>query len=151
MRAWLFAALIFTCCPLWAASWTGRVVGISDGDTITVLRDREPVKVRLVEIDAPEKRQAFGARAKQQLSDLVYDQDVRVEDQGQDRYRRTLGRVYVGNLDVNAEMVKRGFAWAYVKYLTDPRIAELEREARTAGRGLWADDAPEPPWEFRRR
>src|SRR4051794_8087798 len=102
------------------AEMTGRVVGITDGDTITVLKDaNEQVRVRLTEIDAPEKGQPWGARAKDALSALVFSQTVRVVDSGKDQYGRTLGRVYVGTKDVNAEMVRSGSAWAYRQYLTD--------------------------------
>ena len=90
---------------------TGKVVGVSDGDTITVLTPaKESVKVRLYGIDAPESKQAFGARAKQELSGLVFGKAVRVEVVDKDRYGRTVGRVFVGDVDVNLEMVRRGFA-----------------------------------------
>jgi micrococcal nuclease len=91
--------------------YEGKVVGISDGDTITVLvGGHQPLKVRLAEIDAPEKSQAFGQRAKQSLSDLVFGKQVRVEQQDRDRYGRVVGKAYVGSLDVNAEQVRRGMA-----------------------------------------
>jgi micrococcal nuclease len=91
--------------------YEGKVVGILDGDTITVLvGGHQPLKVRLAEIDAPEKSQAFGQRAKQSLSDLVFGKQVRVEQQDRDRYGRVVGKAYVGSLDVNAEQVRRGMA-----------------------------------------
>lgn len=132
------------------ADFSGKVVGVSDGDTITVLRDREQVKVRMVEIDAPEKGQAFGNRSKQALSQLVHDRQVEIREQGTDRYGRTLGRVYLSGLDVNTEMVRRGMAWVYVKYAKDKGLYQLEAEAREQRRGLWADKEPVPPWEWRR-
>ena len=135
-----------------AASITGKVVGVTDGDTITVLiAANESVKVRLHGIDAPESKQAFGSRAKQELSGLVFGKVVRVEVQADDRYERTVGRVFVGKLDVNIEKVRRGFAWwyrAYAKKAID--LAAAETEAKNAGRGLWAGKAPVPPWEIRR-
>ncbi|MFD3264003.1 thermonuclease family protein [Phenylobacterium ferrooxidans] len=134
--------------------WSGQVVGISDGDTITVLTDnKQPIKVRLTEIDAPEKRQPWGAKSKQLLSDLVYSKRVRVQENGQDRYGRTLGRVYLGDLDVSAEMIRRGGAWAYRKYLTDPSLLVVEGRAKAAKRGLWSlpEGQRQPPWEWRRR
>lgn len=132
------------------ADFSGKVVGVSDGDTITVLKDREQVKVRLVEIDAPEKGQAFGNRSKQALSELVRGKQVEIRERGTDRYGRTLGRIYQSGLDVNAEMVRRGMAWVYVKYVKDKRLNQLEAEARKQRRGLWADEDPVPPWEWRR-
>jgi endonuclease YncB( thermonuclease family) len=135
-----------------AAELTGRVVGITDGDTLTVLDDaRRQTKVRLAEIDTPESRQAYGNRARQALSDLAFGKSVRVVVQDTDRYGRTVGRVYAGPVDVNAEMVRQGAAWVYRQYSRDPSLLRLEQEAREARRGLWA--LPEaqrtPPWEWR--
>ncbi len=131
------------------ADFTGKVIGVADGDTITVLRDREPVKIRLIEIDAPEKAQAYGNRSKQALSDLVYYKDVLVVEHGLDKYHRTLGRIYLGEMDVNAEQVKQGMAWVYRKYSKDKSLHQMEAEAREQRRGLWQDAEPMPPWEFR--
>jgi len=128
----------------------GRVVGVADGDTITVLTDgRESIRIRLAEIDAPEKSQAFGQRSKQSLSDMVFGKTVRVEQQDVDRYGRVVGRVFVGGTDVNAEQVRQGMAWVYRQYLRDATLLKVEQEARTARRGLWSDPHPMPPWEYR--
>ena len=132
------------------ADFTGKVVGVADGDSITVLRDREQVKVRLVEIDAPEMGQAFGNRSKQALEALVKGQEVRVVERGQDKYHRTLGRIYRGELDVNAEQVRQGMAWVYRKYTKDDTLHPIEVEAKEQKRGLWRDPEPVPPWEWRR-
>ncbi len=100
-----------------AATITGRVVGVSDGDTITVLdADRTQHKIRLAGIDAPESKQAFGSRSKQNLSDLVFGKDVAVEWDKRDRYQRTLGVVLVDGHDVNLEQVRAGMAWWYRQY-----------------------------------
>lgn len=115
-----------------------------------MLKEREQVKVRLVEIDAPEKRQAFGNRSKQALSQLVHGKQVEIKKYGTDRYGRTLGRVYQSGLDVNAEMVRLGMAWVYVKYAKDKGLYQIEAEAREQRRGLWADKEPVAPWEWRR-
>jgi endonuclease YncB( thermonuclease family) len=134
-----------------ADTTTGRVVGISDGDTLTVLRDREQVKVRLVEIDAPEKAQAFGEKSKQSLSELCFDKPATLTETGKDRYGRTLARVQCDGIDSNAEQVRRGMAWVYRKYAPkDSPLYAVEAQAKAARRGLWADDAPVPPWEWRR-
>lgn len=131
------------------ADFSGMVVGVSDGDTITVLKDREQVKVRLVEIDAPEKGQAFGNRSKQALSALAHGKQVEIREHGTDRYGRTLGRVYQSGLDVNTEMVRRGMAWVYVKFAKEKGLFQIEAEAREQRRGLWVDKEPVPPWEWR--
>lgn len=132
----------------------GRVVAVLDGDTITVLdRGNSQHRIRFAGIDAPEKGQAFGQAAKKRLSDLVFGRDVRIEVQDQDRYGRTIGRVWAGDLDINQDMIRSGFAWAYRNYLREPlRTPYLatEAEARRAGRGLWRDPSPIPPWEWRR-
>jgi len=128
----------------------GRVVGVSDGDTITLLVERQQVKVRLVEIDAPEKAQAFGNRSKQSLSDLCFGMDAQVQEKGKDRYGRSLGRVNCNGTDANAEQVRRGMAWVYDKYVTDHALYQLQNEAKAASRGLWYDPDPTPPWEWRK-
>ena len=139
-----------------AADLTGKVVGISDGDTLTLLvpdgTSFKQVKVRLGEIDTPESKQPYGTRARQTLSDLAYNQQARVVVQDTDRYGRTVGRVYVGAVDVNAEMVKQGAAWAYRQYLKDQSLLKLEADAKAAKRGLWGLPEAErcPPWDWRK-
>ncbi len=135
-----------------AAEIAGRVVAVSDGDTLTVLDGaRREVRVRLAEIDTPESGQPYGDRARQALSDLAFGKAVRVVVVDTDRYGRTVGRVHEGGVDVNAEMVRRGAAWVFRRYSRDPSLPRLEEEARAARRGLWA--LPEaqrtPPWEWR--
>lgn len=133
-----------------AAEWTGKVVGVADGDTLTVLNGQnQTVKIRMVEIDAPEKTQAFGQKSKESLSGLCFGKTAKVDDKGTDRYKRTLGRVYCDGVDANAEQVKRGLAWAYRQYLTDAGMVDLEQTAKAQKIGLWADPNPLPPWEYR--
>ena len=132
------------------ADLTGEVVGVTDGDTVTVLRDREPVKVRLTEIDAPERKQPFGQRSRQHLADLVFRKEVLVVEHGKDRYGRTLGRLKLGAVDANEEQIRSGMAWVYDKYVVDRSLYGLQDEAKRARRGLWADPEPVPPWEWRR-
>lgn len=151
-----FLAALACVCTLGFASaaradFAGPVIAILDGDTIDVLIDRQPVRVRLAQIDAPEKRQAFGTRSRQALSALVFRQSVTVADAGRDRYGRVLGTVYVSGVNVNAEMVRQGMAWVYRQYATDRSLFALENEARADRRGLWADPSPVPPWQFRRQ
>jgi endonuclease YncB( thermonuclease family) len=129
--------------------FTGKVVGVTDGDTITVLHDRQPHKIRLEGIDAPESGQAFGTKAKQVLSAKIFDKEVKIVWRSRDKYKRILGHVYDGEKNINLEMVKEGYAWHYVRYSKDAELAKAEREAKEAKRGLWADAKPIPPWEFR--
>lgn len=130
---------------------TGKVVGISDGDTLTVLVDRKPVKVRLEGIDAPERAQAFGARSREKLSEIVFGKTVRIVTYGTDRYGRTLGVVYIDGVNVNAKMIESGLAWHYKRYSSDAELDRLERDARREKRGLWSDPAPVKPWNWRAR
>lgn len=133
-------------CPLFA--FPVKVIKISDGDTITVLNDKEQTKVRLYGIDAPEKKQDYGQRSKQFLASLVAGQVVEVELKGKDRYKRTLGIIYHKGQDINAQMVLNGYAWAYVKY---SRIyVDQEKTAREKKLGLWQSNDPTPPWVWRK-
>ncbi|PHV10024.1 thermonuclease family protein [Chitinimonas sp. BJB300] len=133
-----------------AASLSGRIVGIADGDTATLLTpEKKQVKIRLAQIDAPEKNQAFGQASKQSLSDLIYQKDVLVEVETIDKYGRTVGKILVGNNDVNLEQVRRGMAWFYAKYGKDTVYRDAEAKARNQGVGLWSEPNPVPPWEFR--
>lgn len=144
--------------PCNAATIDGLVVGVADGDTITVLdADKVQHKIRLAGIDAPEKKQPFGKRSKQSLSDLVFAKTVTVETNKVDKYRRNVGKVLVDGVDANLVQVQRGFAWHYKAYESEqPAIdrkvyAEAENEARAAKMGLWSDAGPVPPWEFRHK
>jgi len=153
----VWAALVLQLAMLQAGAgwaWTGKVVGIADGDTITVLRDgHDQVKIRLYGIDAPESGQSFGKASKQNLSSMVYGQSVQIEAMDTDRYGRTVARIFVDGEDVNAAQLQTGHAWLYRQYckgwLCD-EWAGLEAEARSSGAGLWADKDPTPPWQWRR-
>lgn len=130
----------------------GKVVTVADGDTFTMLTaDKREIRVRLTEVDAPEGGQAWGRRAKQALTALIAAQTVRVVSEGEDQYGRTLGRVFVGQKDVNAELVRIGAAHAYREHLTDTSLIAIEDEAHAAKRGLWALAAAQTqrPWEWR--
>lgn len=136
-----------------ADTLAGKVVGVHDGDTLTLLDDsNRQIKIRLAEIDAPESHQPYGSRAKQELSGLAFGRYAAVQVQDIDRYGRTVGRITVDGVDVNAEMVRRGAAWVYRKYAKDQSLFTIEQQARNAKAGLWA--LPEadqmPPWEWRK-
>ncbi len=133
-----------------AADFTGRVVGVADGDTITVLHNGKGERIRLHGIDCPEKRQAFGKRAKQLTSNLVFGKTVTVQPVDRDRYGRTVGVVLLPDgRSLNHELVRAGLAWMYRRYTNDQSLSDLEEEARVARRGLWDDPHAVPPWEWR--
>ena len=148
------------CLPALAATWTveGRVVGVSDGDTITVL-DGAKVQheIRLSGIDAPEKGQAFGDRAKESLSRLVFDLQIEAHCRKKDRYGREVCKVMRGSTDVNLGQIRAGMAWWYREYAKEQSAedrasyAAEEEVAKAARSGLWRDAKPVPPWEWRIR
>ena len=128
----------------------GRVVKVSDGDTITVLdSSKNQHKIRLQGIDAPEKSQAYGDAAQRYLAGLVAGQEVRVAWNKRDKYNRILGTVYIKRTEVNLAMLRAGYAWHYKKFDSTPAYAQAESEARAARRGLWAGLDPIPPEQFR--
>lgn len=131
----------------------GHVVSVHDGDTLTLLDAKQVQnKVRLYGIDAPEKKQPFGPKAKVMLSELVFDKDVRVEVVvPQDRYGRAIGKVYVGEVYVNQALIERGAAWWYERYAPkDFSLRDAEVKAREGKLGLWVKESPTPPWQWRK-
>ena len=136
-----------------AAEYPARVIGITDGDTLTVLTaQKTQVKIRLAGIDAPESGQDFGTRAKQAASDLAFGKTVTIIEREKDRYGRTVADVTLPDgRSLNREMVSSGMAWWYRKYAANDQVlARLEAEARQAKRGLWSQADPKPPWEWRK-
>ena len=128
------------------------MIRVLDGDTIEILQEEKPVRIRLINIDAPEKKQPFGRWSTNQLKSLIAGQPVTVTYTQTDRYGRVLGRVVTTNgIEANRYMVQNGAAWVYDQYNTDPSLPALQREARAQKRGLWADSQPVPPWEWRHR
>ena len=141
----LLLALVFV-----APAHAHKVIGIADGDTLTLLVDEKPLKIRLANIDAPEKAQAFGERSKQSLFDLCFRTDATYQEQDIDRYGRTVAVVTCAGIEANRAQVKLGMAWVYAKYNKDLPLSGFEAVAKRERRGLWADTQPIPPWEFRR-
>ena len=148
LALWLFVASAVN-----AADFSGSVVSVLDGDTIEVLHNQHPERIRLSGIDCPEKGQAYGQKAKQAASALVFGKEVTLQTYGHDKYRRTLADVFLPDgTNVNHALVKEGWCWWYRKYAPGVTVLEtLETEAREAKRGLWADLQPVPPWEWRKR
>lgn len=140
--------LLLVFAPLLLFALSGKVVSVHDGDTITILVEKEQVKIRLFGIDAPELKQPYGKKSKQFLSNLIAGQIVEVEKNGNDRYGRTIGTVSLNGEDINAQMVENGYAWAYRRF--SKKYAPQESEAKFEKRGLWRDD-PIPPWKWRKQ
>jgi endonuclease YncB( thermonuclease family) len=158
IRTLLFSLVFFAQAAISAGPLTpGLVVAISDGDTITLLtEDKRQIKIRLVGIDTPEKKQAFGTKARDHLASRIFKHDVEVDLRKQDQYGRHLGVIYIGGVDINQSMIQDGYAWFYKHYAKEQpkeealRYARAEADARSKQRGLWADPNPVPPWEFRK-
>jgi len=131
---------------------TCKIVGVSDGDTLTAKCDGvvEHLKIRMAEIDAPEKAQPWGTKSKESLSNLCFGKTASIIVQEKDRYGRSVARVTCNGIDANLEQVKSGMAWAYTQYLKDKSIRSAEDQAKEKKHGLWVDEKPTPPWEFRR-
>jgi len=133
-------------------TWYGLVVGVSDGDTISVLREGKGELIRLYGIDTPEKGQAFGERAKQFTSGMVYGKTVKVDTKDLDQHGRSVALIYVGGQSLNEALIKNGLTWVYPKYCNEAFCEDwldLEIVARYGKIGLWGEPDPIPPWDFR--
>lgn len=140
---------IIILCYLSLLAYPAKVIKISDGDTITILtQQRKQIKVRFYGIDAPELKQPYGKKSKQFLANLIAGEVVEVEENGKDRYKRTIGTIYLNGADINAQMVANGYAWAYRKF--SKKYTPQEGKAKSQKRGLWRDKEPIPPWEWRK-
>lgn len=128
----------------------GIVVGVSDGDTLTVLsQDKQQSKIRLAQIDAPEKNQDYGQVSKQSLSDMTYKKQAVIEYKEKDKYGRVVGKVLVDGVDVNLEQVKKGLAWVYRQYADDQAYYVAEDSAKAQKINIWSMLNPVAPWDFR--
>ena len=151
---WFAVALMALSAAVASATVEGEVVAITDGDTIKILTPtKQQIKVRLADIDTPERGQPYGRKARQVLGEKIHRRQVDVEEVTIDRYQRLVGRVFLDGRNINAEMVEDGAAWVYRKYSDDPQLIRLESQAREQGRGLWAlqPDQRIPPWEWRKQ
>ena len=130
---------------------TGKVIGITDGDTLTVLdAQRKSHKIRLEGIDTPELGQPFGKNAKSALSKLAFGKQVEISWSDRDKYSRTLGHIYAGKTWINKELIQQGVAWHYGKYSTDQSLAVAEIAAKRKKAGLWRERSPIAPWDWRK-
>lgn len=157
MQRWLFLPVVLSLAllPMTVAfaDFSGPVVSVLDGDTLEVLHNQHPERIRLSGIDCPEKKQAFGQRAKQAASALAFGKDVTIQTHGHDKYRRTIGDVILPDgMNLNHELVKQGWCWWYRTYAPgDSVLEQLETDAREGRKGLWVDPQPVPPWEWRKK
>jgi len=147
----LFIAMLLFAgsCDVTQAPETGKVVGVSDGDTVTLLVDGRKEKVRLFGIDCPELHQAFGRKAKKFTSRMVFHKTVSLTRKDTDQYGRTLGVIEVDGEFLDQALVRSGYAWHYRKFSSSRVLDSLEQEARLNKKGLWADPDAMAPWEFR--
>lgn len=158
MKKLILIFILFLSNFVHAKTIEGLVIGVSDGDTITVLdQQKNSYKIRLQGIDAPEKKQAFGEKSKQSLQDLVHSKQVRIEYDKEDKYGRIVGKVTVDDVDVCLQQLVLGMAWHYKKYQNEQSVSdralysETELKSKSLKLGLWTDDTPMPPWEFRKK
>jgi len=155
LLAWLswFAVSPAVAAPQDTPRLQGTVVGIADGDTVDLRLDSGMIRVRLHAVDAPEHDQPYGKAARRELSRLVYLRKVEVEPIEQDQYDRLVGRLWLGEMNVNAELLRRGAAWVYRRYAREPDYCAYEQEARALEHGLWGLPTipPVAPWEWRQR
>ncbi len=131
--------------------FTAKVIAVLDGDTVLIKRASGLVKIRLAEIDAPEKAQTFGETSKLSLSGMVLGKQVKVVSQAVDQYGRLVAHLSLDGLDVNAEQIRRGLAWEYSNFHSNKALIALQHEAMQVPRGLWAQSNPTPPWEWRKQ
>lgn len=151
IRFLFFIALIVLCPFASAAEFSGKVIAVLDGDTLLVIRDGHPVKVRFAEIDAPEKAQPFGMASKKSLSEMVMGKQIKVVSRAVDDYGRLVAMVYAGEVNVNHEQVRRGMAWEYSRFHSNRELMALQHEAQQARRGLWAGADPVEPSQWRKQ
>lgn len=133
--------------------WEGKVIEVSDGDTLKIMRDRKAEKVRLFGIDSPESQQDFGQNAKKFTADMVLWKTVSVKPVDSDRYGRLVGIVAIDGTILNEELLRAGLAWFYALYCRESICSKwktIQEQAKSLKNGLWADSNPKPPWEFRK-
>ena len=151
LRCLICALLLFICGAVQAADFTGKVIAVLDGDTLLVLQSGNPVKVRLAEVDAPEKAQPYGNASQKSLAELAMGKQIRVAVRAADDYGRLIATVHADGLNVNHEQVRRGMAWEYSRFHSNRELMALQREAQQARRGLWAGEVAIEPAQWRKQ
>jgi endonuclease YncB( thermonuclease family) len=146
----IWAVLFCTSGLAHGEEFTAKIIAVLDGDTVLIKRASGLLKIRLAEIDAPEKAQTFGSASTQSLSGMVMGKQVKIASQTMDQYGRMVAHLSVDGLDVNAEQIRRGMAWEYSNFHSNKALIALQNEAKQAPRGLWAQGNPTPPWEWRK-
>lgn len=133
-----------------AETFDAKVIAVMDGDTVMVLRNGKRIKIRMANIDAPEKEQAFGVQSRASLLEMVGKRQVRIDSQAVDQYGRVIAFLAVDGLNVNEAQVRRGMAWEYSYHHSDRAYLALQQEAQQARRGLWSQATPSAPWLWRK-
>lgn len=145
---------VLLCCLTWAAqaeTFEAYVIAVIDGDTVLALRDKQKLKLRLTDIDAPEKAQQFGLRSLEYLKSRVNKKVVQVDSRAVDQYGRTVATLTLDGIDLNRELVRQGMAWEYSFHHTNQVFIALQHEAQQARRGLWTQTDAQAPWEWRKQ
>ncbi len=145
---------LLLCCLSWAAqaeTFDAYVIAVIDGDTVLVLRDKQKLKLRLADIDAPEKAQPYGKQSTEYLKSRVNKKVVQVESRAVDQYGRTVATIKLDGADINQEQVRQGMAWEYSFHHRDQTFIALQHEAQQAKRGLWQQQSPQAPWVWRKQ
>lgn len=148
---WWFVLLCSLAFSAQAETFKAKVIAVLDGDTVLVLRGTQKVKVRMVDIDAPERQQPYGRRSRRALCEMVCRREVQLETRAVDQYGRLLATLYVDGINVNQEMVRQGYAWEYSRFHADTTYRALQSEAQQARRGLWSQAAPQAPAQWRKQ
>lgn len=152
LKVRVLVSLLFLFIPTLSIAWPGKVVNVSDGDTISVLHDGQQTKIRLYGIDCPEKAQSYGQKSREMTSAMVAGRTVEVEVKDTDRYGRSVGLVSIDGVSLNEAMVRNGYAWVYRQYCKERFCSDwiaLESTARQQQKGMWADSHIIPPWDWR--
>ena len=150
MQIILLFLLLSSC--LNALELKGKVIAVSDGDTIKLLtQDKVTHKIRLLDIDAPEKKQPFGNKSRDNLASYIAGEIITVKYKSKDKYGRILGTIYFENLDINLQQIKNGYAWVYKQYSKNQTYYQEEQKAKDLKKGLWIAKEPLAPWEYRKK
>ncbi len=147
----LIALLCCLALSVQAETFSAQVIMVMDGDTVMVLHDGQKIKIRLANIDAPEKAQTFGQQARDSLQEMIGKKQVQIDSQAIDQYGRVVGTISLDGRNINQQQVQRGMAWEYSHFHSDKTYLALQSDAQQARRGLWSQANPQPPWAWRKQ